>query len=186
MQVHGDKYSQAALCLQGASQHAWCKPASWPPPCTDITLRSKPTEAGGVTYWVEIIGIQDFTLRLFNGMGKVDFPNDMSDFGVGWQGDVGIPGERGLPGPRGATVSTTLLANQTDTKGATFSNCIVPGDFQQQRNYDPIKGSDSALADSPVQMQSNSFNFLWQRKLKLPKKLVRRDWAVSRSLIKQW
>lgn len=83
MQVHGDKHSQAALCLQGAFQHAWCRPASWPPPCTDITLRSKPTEAGGVTYWLEIIGIQDFTLRLFNGMGKVDFPNDMSDFGVG-------------------------------------------------------------------------------------------------------
>lgn len=139
-------------------------------------------------YWIEIIGIQDFTLRLFNGMGKVDLllPNDTSDFGVGWQGDVGIPGERGLPGPRGATVSTTLLVNQTDTKGATFSNCIVPGDFQQQRNCDPVKGSDSALADSPVQMQSDSFNFLWQRKLKLPKKLVRSDWAVSRSLIKQW
>lgn len=182
MQVHGDKHSQAALCLQGATQHAWS------PPCTDTTLRSKPTEAGGVTYWIEIIGIQDFTLRLFNGMGKVDLllPNDTSDFGVGWQGDVGIPGERGLPGPRGATVSTTLLVNQTDTKGATFSNCIVPGDFQQQRNCDPVKGSDSALADSPVQMQSDSFNFLWQRKLKLPKKLVRRDWAVSRSLIKQW
>lgn len=79
MQVHGDKHSQAALCLQGATQHAWS------PPCTDTTLRSKPTEAGGVTYWIEIIGIQDFTLRLFNGMGKVDLllPNDTSDFGVG-------------------------------------------------------------------------------------------------------
>lgn len=74
---------------------------------------------------------------------------------------------------------------------ATLCLGIVSGEFWQQRNYSPVSGSDPALADSSVQMQSDSSHFVWQRKLQLSERFVellqsdRRDWTVSNSLIRQ-